>query len=343
MRGGDEKGSAGIICLSCTTRVTSEEVVTMKETVVSVDQRFNDLYDFITKQSAAVVEDTPAEWSGYVFRLITFNGTLLREVQISFLADGRQYRISADSDRVYGNFLARLQRPMQLTFVVYLPRQSRFSIDAANFLLRLVHIVESCRRRVGTAALKASVATFLIDRPRPNGTVFLGYREENGQLIPRVVEYTRSLRSGDVSTPTAERTFIYHTSELRIRQLYEHVENEVQAPEAVEVDFSILHRIIGPLLPAQDGETAPIISNEDWQKIINDLYVAGESVPHGTETVINGDHFTFRPSKPSIHAIRGASLSEMLSKSAAAKPAAATSLPSPERKPTWSWPFRKWN
>ena len=304
----------------------------------SLSEGLADLYQRIANQLAAVIEDVASEWSGYAFRLVTFNGSLLREVLISLLAGGQQYRISVDADRVYGNFLARFQQPMSLIYVVYVPRRLAFGDNPTEFFLRLVHIVHCCRARVGTAALKATVTVFLINKPRPMGTIFWGFRLENGRLVPRIIEYTRSLKSGDVSTPTAEQTFISHTSETRIRQLYDHIEREVQAPGTVEIDFGTLDRIISPLLPSQDGATAPVISQDRWRRVIDELYVAGENSHHEADDVVNGDHYAFHPYRLSICAARGAPLCDVLP----LDPSVGSAQPISDHKPSfWSWPFPK--
>lgn len=309
------------------------KITTIEVAVSSIKQDVSDYFNLAFKQLAAVIEDNASEWAGFVFRLITYNGTLSREVHISLLAGGQRYRMTADEERVYGNFLGRLQQPMQLIFIVYVARQLVGPNSAAEYLLRLVHIVRCCARRAGVEALKASVTVFLIDKPRPTATVFLGFKKENGNLAPRAIEYTRSLKPGDVSTPTSEQTFICHTAETRIRQLNEHVEREVQAPGTVEIDFNILERIIGPLLPAEDGDTAPVNSDDDWRRIIGDLYAAGESTPHKPEIVANADHLAFHTYRPSIHATRGKPLADVLSSPALTAP----ETPAGPVRAVWRW------
>ncbi len=254
----------------------------------------------IITQSATVVQDTPAVWSGLVHRLDSFNPSLLQEITIS--SSGTAFHITIDKERVFGNFLCRFQRKMQLNYIIYLPRQLGFGDNPCEVLLRLVHIVRCCRRRTGKIPLQSTVTLFLVDKPRPLGSAFLGYRTLHGRLTPVALEYFRSLQPGQVSTPAGEQALVCHNSE-RINALYALVEREV-ASSAKVVKFADAERILASYLPNEDEGAVVPLSASEWREIVERIYAAAYTSEHDEHCVVHPDHFAFHLVTPSIHTYR---------------------------------------
>jgi hypothetical protein len=274
--------------------------LTLQEQIKSFSASLAELRSTLWNQSDPMVDEDDAIWAGLVHRLITQNPTFARDVTIHSVAGGR-YRISVEPNRVYGNFVARLVQPgMQLTYIVYVPKELGFGENPGEVLLKLVHIIRCARSYAEKTnnKINAKINVFLVDRPRPIGSVFLSYREVNGRLEDYVLEYFRSLARGAIGSPTSQRGLLRHTSDRRIRELYDYVESEVKT--AVEIGYETVERIIRPLLPEKDGGVAPVVSSDAWRAIIHQLYDLGDG--RTTEFVQTGSvDFRIDEQNPSIY------------------------------------------
>jgi hypothetical protein len=255
-----------------------------------------DLRRSVQSLNSPPVDDVASIWSGITCQFDSLNLTLSREVTITPLAGGRHYKIAADRERTHGNFLKRLQQRMRLSYIVYVPKELGFGSHPAEVLLKLVHVVRCCRKeaRATNTPLKATVRIFLIDEPRPGSTVFYGYRKIDGRKERYILEYFRPLDRNN--TPTGNRLVIRHTSDEEMRSLTDHLEREVR--KSVEIGLGTVERILGPLLPRDDGGIATIVPRNRWRSIVSELYSAG--IGATDEIIANVDSFTFRKRTPCL-------------------------------------------
>jgi hypothetical protein len=269
----------GVVCLSVLK--SHKRTGGIESHLDHLGARIDSLADEVRSKRSGVnyapVPENEDSWTGWCGMAIVHNPAQTHEATLTPMPRDNRYKIVADAKRLLV-LIDRLSKKMDIKIIVYAPRMP-FGVSGnenpAEVLLKLVFNLQSALRimKAQNIPVRADVRFFMIDGPRPTGSEFLfNYEAHDGRIEMGLLAYFRTYdRMYNIAS--ANEVLVRWTSETAIQEKYAELNEKVKS--SVELTRDQMEKIIAPLLPDEEHDTAHAISLEKWRDVLQRIYRTG--------------------------------------------------------------------